>query len=227
MRLLLGITIGLVSIIAGAGFTAALGRLFFASPAEWIAAPRVFWLVGFLAYIPAHILFHRFIVIHIFGHELTHALWSALFGGRIHEIYVSRSKGGFTTYSRGNFLVTLAPYFFPLYAIIFLIVWVLAAPVFKPWLAAAVGFCTCFHIMLTLYSLKLGQSDIRKSGFFPAITFIFAMNCIVIGAIFCAVTGASDIRSFLADGASVFPHLWGSSGTIVVSWVGRLFSRTG
>ncbi len=225
MRLLLGILTGVVSIVAGVGFTAALGRLLTVAPSEWLSGARLYWLAGFSAYIPVHILFRRLIVIHIFGHEITHALWSVLFGGKVQEIYVSRSQGGFSSYTRGNFLVTLAPYFFPLYSIMFLAVWALAAPVFKPWLVAAVGFTTSFHILLTLYSLKLGQSDIRKSGFFPALTFVYAMNCIVLGSIFCIVTGAADIRSFLGDGARVFAQILSASNNIAVSRLKSIFTQ--
>ena len=55
--------------------------------------------------------------IYVFGHELTHALWTWLFGGQVKKMKVS-SSGGHVIISKTNFLIALAPYFFPLYAVI-------------------------------------------------------------------------------------------------------------
>jgi hypothetical protein len=53
--------------------------------------------------------------IYVFGHELTHALWTWLFGGQVKKMKVS-SAGGHVVVSKTNFVIALAPYFFPLYA---------------------------------------------------------------------------------------------------------------
>ena len=50
--------------------------------------------------------------IYVFGHEFTHALWTWLFGGRVKKMKV-RSSGGHVLISKTNFLIALAPYFFP------------------------------------------------------------------------------------------------------------------
>src|SRR5213083_261670 len=52
--------------------------------------------------------------IYVFGHELTHALWAWLFGGRVKK-FKATSQGGHVVITRSNFFITLAPYFFPLY----------------------------------------------------------------------------------------------------------------
>src|SRR5262245_42151195 len=66
------------------------------------------WLVVFL-------LLPRPMLIYVFGHELTHALWTWVFGGRVKRFKAS-AKGGHVVISKSNFLIVLAPYFFPLYA---------------------------------------------------------------------------------------------------------------
>ena len=55
--------------------------------------------------------------IYVFGHELTHALWTWAFGGSVKKFKASAS-GGHVVVTKSNFLIALAPYFFPLYAVI-------------------------------------------------------------------------------------------------------------
>lgn len=44
-----------------------------------------------------------------FAHELTHAAASRLLGGRVHELWVSRDRGGHVVISHDNAFVALAP----------------------------------------------------------------------------------------------------------------------
>src|SRR5258708_2685433 len=55
--------------------------------------------------------------IYVFGHELTPALWVWLSGGQVKKMKLT-SKGGHVVISKTNFIIALAPYFFPLYAVI-------------------------------------------------------------------------------------------------------------
>ena len=62
------------------------------------------WLVIFL-------LLPKPMWLYVFGHELTHALWTWLFGGQVKKMKVS-SEGGHVVVSKTNFVIALAPYFF-------------------------------------------------------------------------------------------------------------------
>ena len=55
--------------------------------------------------------------IYVVGHELTHVVWSWLFGGKLKK-FKATSQGGEVVITKSNFLVALAPYFFPLYAVL-------------------------------------------------------------------------------------------------------------
>ena len=55
--------------------------------------------------------------VYVFGHELTHALWTWLMGGRVKQ-FKATSKGGHVIVTKTNFLIALAPYFFPVYAVL-------------------------------------------------------------------------------------------------------------
>src|SRR5213078_3273227 len=69
----------------------------------------VLWLIAFFG-LP------RPMLVYVFGHELTHAFWVLLMGGRVTRFRVG-SQGGHIVTDRTNFWIALAPYFFPLYSI--------------------------------------------------------------------------------------------------------------
>lgn len=208
----------------GVGFTEALWRLVSAADgSEWLSGVRLWMAVGFAAYFPIHLIFHRLIVLHVFGHELTHALWSMLFGGRMEELYVSRRQGGFTSYTRGNFIVTLAPYFFPLYAVFFLVLHLIVAESFRPYIDALLGFSISFHIMLTIFSIRRAQPDLQRAGVFFSIAFIYMMNCFAVGSVFSVAAGGDTI-GFWRDGVSIYPLLW-PVFLKFLRWFSSLFTR--
>lgn len=188
----------------GAGFTMALARHAGAAGREFTQGRLLWFTVGAVAYLPVHILFRRLIIVHVFGHELTHALWSMLFGGKVREIYVSGREGGYTTYTKGNFLVSLAPYFFPLYALVFLGLYKVVEDRYKAPLLFLIGFSAAFHVLLTLHSIRVGQADLRETGMVFSLAFIYLMNCVVLGFLLCALSPKLGAVDFLKDGASVF-----------------------
>ena len=102
------IAVLLLPVCAGAAM--ALWRVLHASygaDTVWVPllAGAACWLVIFL-------LLPKPMWIYVFGHELTHALWAWLFGGRVKKMKVT-SDGGHVVISKTNFLIVLAPYFFP------------------------------------------------------------------------------------------------------------------
>src|ERR1700736_4815328 len=70
----------------------------------------VLWLIAFFG-LP------RLLVVYVFGHELTHAIWVWLMGGRVTQFNVSRD-GGYVVTNKTNFWIALAPYFFPIYSLL-------------------------------------------------------------------------------------------------------------
>jgi len=154
----------LAFVIAGIGYSEALWHVLDHPRQVWFSGTYLYIIIGFAIYLPFHFLFHRLIVLHVFGHEITHVLWSMLFGGKMHEIYVSREEGGYAKYSRGNFLVTLAPLFFPaLRDILHDSASDRCGPV-RAYIDGLLGFSISFHIMLTLYSIREGRATCRGPG---------------------------------------------------------------
>ena len=52
--------------------------------------------------------------VYVFGHEVTHALWAKLFGGRVADHFHVSLEGGHVLTDRVNTWIALAPYFFPI-----------------------------------------------------------------------------------------------------------------
>ena len=145
----------------------------------WMAGGNLAWFAGgFIAYLAVQFLFWRPLFLYVMGHELTHALAAVIQGGQADDLRVS-TKGGMVKVNVSNFLVNLAPYFFPIYTVAVALVFLIAADPYKPALIALIGFTLAFHFALTAYSLKQHQSDITEVGWLFAIPFIACVNVLI------------------------------------------------
>src|SRR5512137_2332803 len=95
-----------------------------------------YWFAGgFILYVVIHFLFKKPILSYVVFHELTHAIFAVLFGGPVKAFHATE-KGGQVHLTKSNFIITLAPYFFPLYTFIALAAYWLAraagAPLLEP-----------------------------------------------------------------------------------------------
>lgn len=122
--------------------------------------------------------------IYVLGHELTHAVWAWLFGGQVKKIKVT-STGGHVHITKTNFLIALAPYFFPLYAVLVIIVFVIGHLIwdwhqYLAWFDLLLGAAYAFHVTLTAHILKTQQSDITDQGYLFSAVVIFLGNISVL-----------------------------------------------
>src|SRR5947207_15219138 len=83
----------------------------------WAGEEFWFFSLGAMLWLIAFFGLPRPIVIYVFGHELTHAVWVWLMGGRVSRFSVGR-EGGQVVTNKTNFWIALAPYFFPIYSIL-------------------------------------------------------------------------------------------------------------
>lgn len=117
-------------------------------------------------------------------HELTHALFAVLTFNRIDSISAG-GKGGEVKYSgRGNnILITLSPYFFPTFLIVFLpLKVILAEPYIKYWFFIA-GVLTCYYILSTIKESHINQTDLRVYGLIYSYLLIMVLNILILGSI--------------------------------------------
>jgi len=140
--------------------------------------------------------------LYILGHELTHALWTWLFGGRVKRWRIS-GRGGHVLTNRSNFLVVLAPYFFPVYALgvgaVFTVGnliwgWRTYSPVFHLLLGAAYAF----HITLTWEILQTRQTDIASQGYLFSAVAVWLGNLAVLLLGLPWLTGKVGVLTALA-----------------------------
>jgi hypothetical protein len=122
--------------------------------------------------------------IYVFGHELTHALWTWLFGGRVKKMKVT-SSGGHVVISKTNFIIALAPYFFPLYAALIVAIfaighWLWDWQRFFVYFHLLVGAAYAFHVTLTFHTLQTRQTDITSQGYLFSAVVIFLGNVAVL-----------------------------------------------
>jgi hypothetical protein len=163
--------------------TYALSRPLSDSPLEtgWEA-----WALptGFLVWVLVFFLLPRPFRTYVLGHELTHALWAMMMGGRVGRIKIGKT-GGHVELSKSNFIITLAPYFFPLYTALVIAGYYLAGYWFNTdayylWWLAAIGLTWSFHITFTIHMLSQHQPDVQEHGRIFSFTIIYIMNLIVI-----------------------------------------------
>jgi len=170
------------------------------------------WLVIFL-------LLPKPMWIYVFGHELTHALWTWLFGGQVKKLKVT-SAGGHVVVSKNNFVITLAPYFFPFYTALVIAVFAIGHFFwdwwdYLVWFHLFAGAAYAFHVTLTWHVLKTRQSDITSQGWLFSAVIIFLGNT---GLLLFGLP-------FLTAKVSLFNALgwWLEGSGQIFNWLARLF----
>jgi hypothetical protein len=118
--------------------------------------------------------------VYVFGHELTHALWTWLLGGRV-KAFRAGSGGGHVVVTKSNFIIALAPYFFPIYAMLVVAAYLLGnwlwnwSP-YVVWFHLLLGAAYAFHLTLTFHILKHEQTDITEHGYIFSAVIVFIGN---------------------------------------------------
>jgi len=164
-----------------------------------------YFFAGGLTYLSIHVLFKKPVLTYVIGHELTHALFALLFGGSVKSIHASH-RGGRVTLTKSNFIITLAPYFFPLYTSVALILYWTARAADARGMATDVlifvsGATFALHLVLTFVFLQTDQNDIREEGAIFSYPLIFLFN-IAFAAFLMKVylVENMDYLSFLTNG---------------------------
>ncbi len=130
---------------------------------------------------------------YVLGHELTHALWTWAMGGRVKKFRAS-ANGGQVVVTKSNFLIALAPYFFPFYAVLVLAVFAVGRMIwgwreYEVWFHLLLGATYAFHLTLTWHILKGNQSDISDQGYLFSAVVIFLGNVMVLLLLIPLLTG--------------------------------------
>ncbi|MFH1074335.1 MAG: M50 family metallopeptidase [Candidatus Firestonebacteria bacterium] len=159
---------------------------------------EIVFLAGVISYLLLHFILYRPVFMHVMAHELTHAFWAALFGGKVKSLNISH-EGGSVTMDKSNFFVVLAPYFFPFYTVIALLIYAVVDRKYVDFIVFLIGLTYSFHAALTLYSLKQKQTDLKESGIIFSLMFIYFSNLLILSGIIALVSEQFNFLNFLNE----------------------------
>lgn len=139
--------------------------------------------------------------VYVVGHELTHAIWTWIMGGRVKKFKAS-SKGGHVIVTKTNFLIALAPYFFPLYAVLVVVLFLVGNLAwdlrgYSVWFHLLLGASYGFHVTLTWHILKSSQTDITDQGYLFSAVVIFLGNVLILLLAIPLLSGRVQLASAL------------------------------
>lgn len=197
------------------GAAQSLGRVLRASgdaDTVWVALAA-----GAICWVVIYLLLPRPMWIYVFGHELTHALWAWLFGGDVKQFKVS-ATGGHVVVTKTNFLIALAPYFFPIYVALVVVVFAVGQcfwnwQPYRVWFHLLLGAAYAFHLTLTWHVLQTQQSDITGQGWLFSAVVIFLGNATVllvgIALLAARVEVLLALRWWWGDTLAIWQHFAG------------------
>lgn len=194
--------IGIILIPACIGATFSFYRLFVV---RGNLIEHQFWfVVGFISYVIIYSILQNPIKTYVYGHEFSHAIWTWLFKGKVKNFSAS-AEGGSVTVSKSNFLISLAPYFFPFYTFLAVVIYLTAISFWKlnqthyNMFLFTLGFTWAFHFVLTIYVMLKDQDDIKENGAIFSIFFIYIANVIILGLLFVYLSKQVTLEGFVMD----------------------------
>ncbi|MEM6911564.1 MAG: hypothetical protein AAF555_08255 [Verrucomicrobiota bacterium] len=169
----------------------------------WRTEEFWFFSLGALLWLVAHVGLRGLDVVYVFGHEMTHAIFAMLSGGRLGEAAWT-SEGGYIETDTSNWLVSLSPYFVPFYSVLsvslfsLLQLW-LPVPEATRWLFSLIGCTWCFHLSYTLLMLTRTQPDLKENGTVFSLLLIYFVNLLVLTGLLLLVSPSLDATTFLSS----------------------------
>lgn len=188
--------------------TSVSARLISSAPLWFFSIGVTLWLIAFWG-LP------RPLYAYVLGHELTHAVFVLLCGGKISGFKV-RPEGGHIITNKNNLIISLSPYFIPFYSILvvaaFGLIGLLAnlseyypdslfwGQVGFSWswvFYMAIGATWCFHLTFTAWMILKNQPDLRQNGTFFSLVVIYLVNLLILSAFLIIVSQEISAKSFL------------------------------
>lgn len=146
-------------------------------------------------------------------HELTHALFALLTFHPITAVKATWRGDGIMRYlGEGNWLITIAPYFFPTLSVLLMLVfWALPAS-WRPGASGLLGVTVAYHFISTWRETHRDQPDLRKVRLPFALMFLPGANLVSFGAVLAFAHGGGP-------GLSTFAQNLGRFTVQMVRWV--------
>ncbi|MAB27178.1 MAG: hypothetical protein CL580_05920 [Alteromonadaceae bacterium] len=117
-----------------------------------------------------------------FEHELTHAIFAWMTMHKVTGLSVTWRDGGECRYEgRGNWLITIAPYFFPTLLLVPLLLRTILDSSYIPLTEFVFGFLCVYHLTSTWRETHPAQTDLVKVKYLFAWLFLPTANVMIYG----------------------------------------------
>lgn len=162
----------------------------------------LFLLLGVATYALFARWHQRFPLLGSFGatleHEVTHALFAWATFHRVEGLRATWFRGGSIRYSGpGNWLITVAPYFFPTSCLAAAVLGLLTPSLFQPLASWLMGVAAAFHVVTTVRETHRAQPDLKSAGWSFCLLFLPGANLLALGLTLAyALAGLSGMASF-------------------------------
>lgn len=123
-------------------------------------------------------------------HELTHALFALLTFHPITAVKASWRGDGVMRYvGEGNWLITIAPYFFPTLSVLLMLVFSLLPAAWRPGASGLLGVTVAYHFISTWRETHMDQPDLQKVRLPFVILLLPSANLASFGAVLAFAHG--------------------------------------
>ena len=123
----------------------------------------------------------------IFEHEFTHMIVALLTFHRPKTLQIHPDKGGvFAFYGEGNWLITLAPYFLPIFPLLMMLlstIWLQFGHTLPTLFVPALGVIFGYHLISNVTQIHSEQTDFKKAGWVFSVLFLPTANLLAIGLV--------------------------------------------
>ena len=179
------------------------------------SAPLWFFFIGILLWLISFFGLPRPLFIYVLGHELTHAVFVLLCGGKISEFKV-RSAGGHIVTNKNNVMISLSPYFIPFYSVIVVgifgiagifvnlsdyhpnsILWGQAGFSWSWVFYMAIEVTWSFHLTFTGWMITKNQPDLKQNGTFFSLVFIYLINLSILCGFLIIISDEVSLVGFI------------------------------
>lgn len=164
-----------------------------------------------------------FLYLYVLGHELTHAFFIYLCGGKISGFKVT-SDGGYVVTNKSNILIALSPYFVPFWSIILLglsaiigLIWDI--PYHNEAVYLMIGVTWTFHLAWTLWMIPRDQPDLKENGSFFSLTIIYLANVLLLSVLLSLAPDGLSLKGYLYAWINLFTENLTAIKMWLMSWL--------
>ena len=149
-----------------------------------------------------------FLYLYVLGHELTHAFFIFVCGGKISGFKVT-PDGGYVITNKTNVLIALSPYFIPFWTCIVLAISFIARsfihiPAHDEILYLLIGFTWTFHLTWTIWMIPRDQPDLKENGSFFSLTIIYLANILLLATLLCLSPSGITFKEYCYQWINLF-----------------------